>query len=58
MPDITVSSSISASANMTGKYFTTDGATSSSFDVSLTPRYTNSAKGYLDVAAGTHNGTT
>ena len=57
MPDITVSSSISASANMTGKYFTTDGATSSSFDVSLTPQYTNSAKGYLDVTAGTHNGT-
>lgn len=57
MPDITVTTSISASTNMTGKYFTTSGASSSSFDVSLTPQYTNSAKGYLDVTAGTHNGT-
>ena len=57
MPDITVTSSITASANMTGKYFTTSGASSSSYDVSLTPQYTNDAIGYLGVAAGTHNGT-
>lgn len=54
MPDVTITTSIVASSNLTGKYFTS--GTSSDYDVSLTPRYTNDAVGYLGVTAGNHNG--
>lgn len=55
MPDVTVTASIVASSNLTSKYFTS--GTSSNYDVSLTPRYTNDAVGYLGVTAGNHDGT-
>jgi hypothetical protein len=55
MENVTVTASVVASSSLTSKYFTS--GTSSNYDVSLTPRYTNDKVGYLGVTAGNHDGT-